>query len=105
MSGENHPLFGKLHFAETKAKISLANKGMSNLMFSQSHSEKTKLALSIAKKGGTIFVYDTNGSLVNSFCSTRKAAEFFNCTHPTIKKHYSNGKLYKKLWIFSTVLK
>ena len=66
-------------------------------------SEETKM--SVVKGGRTIYVYDTNDLLVNSFCSVRKAAEFFNCTHPTIKKHCLNGKLYKKLWIFSTVLK
>jgi group I intron endonuclease len=85
--------------------MSIAKKGEDNPNFEKNLSTETIVKMSVAKGGGTIFVYDTNGSLVNSFCSTRKAAEFFNCTHPTIKKHYSNGKLYKKLWIFSTVLK
>ena len=48
--------------------------------------EGAKAKISIAKGGGTIFVYDPIGSLVNIFCSTRKAAEIFNCTHPTIAK-------------------
>jgi hypothetical protein len=40
--------------------------------------------MSVAKGGSTIYVYDSQGSLVNSFSSARKAAVHFKCSYPTI---------------------
>jgi hypothetical protein len=37
--------------------------------------------MSIAKGGGTIFVYNTEGSLENTFTSARNAAEEYDTTH------------------------
>lgn len=66
-TGGNNLMFGKTHSAETKAKMSETRKG-----------KKTHLAETIAKisttQGTAIFVFDTVGTLVNSFSSTRKAA-------------------------------
>jgi hypothetical protein len=42
--------------------------------------------MSVAK-GTAIYVYDSNGTLVNTFSSGRKAAEHFDCSHPTIFKY------------------
>src|SRR5574338_36657 len=83
-SGENHPLFGvtgeyhprgflgKTHTPDTIAKIG-------------------------ASLGTTIYVYNSQGSLVNSFSSSRKAAKFFNCTDPTIMKYARNGELFRTM--------
>jgi group I intron endonuclease len=88
-SGENHPLFGatgenhprgflgKIHTTETLTKIS------------------TSL-------GTTIYVYNSQGLLVYTFSSSRKAAKFFNCSDPTIMKYARNGEIFKGLWILST---
>jgi len=94
-TGENHPMFGrtgenhpgKSHSEETKVLISLANKG-------KIRSAETIAKISVAKGGGTIYVYDSQGSLVNIFSSTRGAAEFFNCSHITIAKYVKNNLLF-----------
>ena len=62
LTGENHHLFGLLHSIASRVKINEA-------------------------KGTTIFVYDTQSSLVNTFNSANKAAKFFNCSHTTILKN------------------
>jgi hypothetical protein len=50
-------------------------------------------------KGTAILVYSSNKStLVNTFSSARKAAEFFNSAHNTIFKFANNGKLFKDKW-------
>jgi hypothetical protein len=57
--------------------------------------------MSVAK-GTAIYVYDSNGTLVNTFSSGRKAAEHFDCSHPTILKYSINGLVFKGQWILST---
>jgi group I intron endonuclease len=105
---------GFKHSEETKAKISLANTGEKNSMFGiyltgeknsmfgKTHSIETLDKMSIAK-GTAIYVYDTQGSLVYTFSSARKAAEFFDCSYPTILKFAKNGLFFKKEWILSTI--
>jgi group I intron endonuclease len=115
--GEKHPFFGFTHSAETKSKMSEAQKridrtgknhpmygitGENNPMFGISLSNETITKMSIARGGGTIYVYDLQGTLVNSFSSARKAAEFFNCHHPAIVKHMKSGKLFQDKWILSS---
>lgn len=86
------------HSEEIIAKTS----GKNNHMYGKIHSIETIEKMSIAKGGRTIYVYDTNDLLVNSFCSARKAAEFFNSSHPTIKRYCSNSNLFQGKWILST---
>jgi hypothetical protein len=81
---------------ETKLKISEAIKGIPK-------TEGHKTNLSIVKGGGTIFVYDTQGSLVNSFSSARKAAEHFKSSHPTIVRYVKNGQLFQDKWKLSII--
>ena len=82
-AGDLNPFFGQTHSAETKAKMSLANYG-------RAHSAETKAKMSVVRKGiakteetkakislvkgSSIFVYNLDGSLVNTFCSARKAS-------------------------------
>lgn len=109
--GENHPFFGQIHSIETLAKMSLAKKGtpkteehkalMSEAMKGIAKTEEHKAKISIAK-GVRIYVYSSNKcTILNSFSSSRKAAEFFKCSHPTINIYVKNGKLFKKQWILS----
>src|SRR5690349_14154551 len=65
MSGENHPMFGRTRSSETKQKISFAKKGIA-----KSEEHKAKIS---ATKGTAIFVYDVNGTLINTFSSARQA--------------------------------
>src|SRR5690606_31581361 len=99
--GENHPMFGNTHSAQTKAKISEAKLGENHPMFGKSHSAESILKLSIANGGGTIYIYDTQGLLVNSFSSARKTAEYFNCNHKTIMRYVRNNKLFQDKWYLS----
>lgn len=95
-------ILGYFHSEEILAKTS----GKNNHMYGKTHSVETKMkmseSISIAKGGGTIFVYDTNGSLVNSFNSARKAAVHFNSSHATIKRYCLNRALFQNKWILST---
>jgi group I intron endonuclease len=89
MTGENHPLFGKT--------------GENSPNFGKNHSSETKLKMSLAK-GTVIYLYDSHGSLVNTFPSARKASEHFNVSCPTILKYVRNGRIFKNQWFFSTFL-
>lgn len=80
ISGAKHPNFGKVASAETKAKMSAA-------------------------QGTTIFVYNSEGSLVNTFTSARKAGIFFNCSPTTIKKYVISGELFQGKIILSITAK
>jgi len=44
-------------------------------MFGETHTTEIITRMSYVKGGGTVFVYDTQGTLVNTFSSARKAAE------------------------------
>jgi len=96
MSGENHPFFGKTHLPESISKMSEAKKGKQ-----QSPEHRAKLS---AAQGTTIFVYDTNGTLVNTFSSAREAAKHLETFHSTITRYTKNGKILQEKWILSTSL-
>jgi group I intron endonuclease len=95
---------GKSLSIETIAKIREANVGENHPMFGKIHSKETKALMSVAK-GTAIFVYDSNGLLVNKFSSANAAAKEYNCHHYTILSYAKSGKLFKKEWIFSMVEK
>jgi hypothetical protein len=114
--GEKHPNFGKTFSVETKALMSDAHKGktlsaetkalISKSLMGKTVSEETKARMSIAQvKGTAIYVYDLEGVLLHNFPSARKAAEFFNCNHHTIKRYALNGLTFKENWVVSTSLK
>lgn len=87
------------HSAETKAliseAISLAQSGEKNSMFGKTHSAETKTKIS-ATQGTAIYIYDLDGSLVNSFTSVRKAALHFDVSNTTILKYVLNKNILKK---------
>lgn len=101
--------FGLTHSEETKAKISAKIKEVlsdsairTKMNVPKSEEHKAKLS---AVKGTAIFVYDINGTLINTFSSFREAAIFFNSSHPTISKYSINGELFQGKWILSTSAK
>ena len=49
-------------------------------------------------KGTAIYVYDTQGTLVNTFSSARKAAEVLGTNNHTIMKYARNGNIFKNKW-------
>jgi len=89
---------------ETKAKMSLANKGKSPVNKGLSPSAETCIKLS-ATKGTAIFVYDLNDLLVISFTSAKKAAKHFSSNHSTILKYASSKKTFKGQWVLSLTAK
>lgn len=97
LSGENHPNFGQ-YPSMSMALISEVSSGIPK-------TEETKALMSIAKGVGTIYVYDTQGSLVNTFTSAREAGKELNTSHQTILKYVRNGKLFRNEWILSTFKK
>lgn len=105
-SGDNHPMFGKCRSAETLAKISESLKGDNHPrgFLGKSHSAETLTRMSIAKGAGTIYVYDSQGSLVNTFSSAREAGKEFDTHHQTILKYARNGNIFKDKWKLSTSL-
>jgi len=109
--GENHPRFGIFLSADIIANMSKAQKSIDRTgqknprgMLGRIHTSDTLAKMSIAKGVGTIFVYDTQGSLVNTFISARKAAVFFNTNHQIIMRYVRNGGIFKEQWILSRSL-
>lgn len=80
-----------------KAKISKAHKG-------KVHSSDTLAKISAAR-GTTIYVYDSNNFLVNTFNSATLASKFFKCSKTTILRYANNGKLFKGQQILSFTAK
>jgi len=103
ITGENHPLFGKSHTPETILKMSEAKIGNNHPLFGKNHTTLSKAKMSSAK-GTPIYVYVIQGTLVNTFSSARKAAEYFNCNHKIILKHAKKGLLFKDQWVLSIKL-
>jgi len=110
-AGEIHPMFGQTHSDNTKALISVIHLGktlsastkilISKIHKGKKHSSETKAKMSIAK-GTAIYVYDSQGTLVNSFSSARKAAEALESNYYTILKYAKNGNIFKDKWKLST---
>jgi group I intron endonuclease len=101
-SGKNHFNFGKTISTETKASPGEALSGDNHPRYGKFHSTETVAKISAARGGGIIFVYDSKGSLHNTFTSAREAGIYFNCTHSTILKYSRNGLMFKGQWILST---
>jgi hypothetical protein len=91
---------GYKHTPESLAKFS----GENNRMFGKFHPPESVSKISIARGGGTIYVYDSQGSLVNTFSSTREAGKEFDVHHKTIMRYEINGKLFKDKWKLSLSL-
>ena len=71
MKGEEHPLYGKHHSAETKAKIGRAASkriGDKNAFFGKTHTEESKAKMSEARKAATT---ETTRKLISESAKTR----------------------------------
>jgi group I intron endonuclease len=120
--GKNSALFGRVHSEETKALMSIKklSAGDKNHNFGRTlseetkelirlraqgriHSEETK-ALMSQKHGDPINIYEkVSGefSLIGSFVSRRKAAQFLEISAGTVTRYMQSGKLFKDKYKFS----
>jgi len=98
MIGINH---GRTHSKDTLALMSKALSGENHGFLGKTHSPETVAKISISKGGGSIYVYDTQGILINSFTSARKAALHFECSQNTILKYAKDGNIFKDKWKLS----
>lgn len=97
-TGKNHPYYGKTHFSETKTLMSLTRLGKNNSMFGRTHSAESKAKMG-AIQGNIIFVYNSDGSLANTFTLIRKAKKYFNCSPSTIQRYVYTNQLFQDKWI------
>lgn len=110
-TGKNNPRFGQTLSSETKAKISEAHLGkpksdvtkakMSQARQGKNLSTETIAKMSVVKGGGTIYVYNLEGTIENSFTSARKAGLYFNVSQNTIIKYARNSLIFKDKWRLS----
>lgn len=102
---------GFKHSPESKKKMSAIKSGKT---ISQSTKNKISATLTgkitsrgsrdeISRVNGTIiFVYSSHNQLLYSFHSFRRTpTEFFNCSHPTIRKYVRSGEIFKDKFILS----
>lgn len=89
---------GSKHTPESLAKFSGANnpRGMLGKCHSAEAIDKIR-----ASQGTAIFVYDSQGSLVNTFSSAREAGKEFDAHHQTIMKYVRNGNIFQEKWYLS----
>lgn len=88
----NNPNFGKFLSIETKTLMSKAKIGVNHPLYGKFHSAETKNKISISS-GQVIYVYSSDKfTLINTFNSSRKAAEFFECSKDTILKYSAPQK-------------
>lgn len=61
--------------------------------------------MSIAKGRSLIFVYSSDKTtLLYTFYSARKAAEYLGTNHQAIMRYIRNGEIFKEQWFLSTSL-
>jgi group I intron endonuclease len=109
ITGKDHPRFGISLSDDIINNMSEAQKkvdrtGGNNPMYGKQHCSETIAKMSIVKGGGIIYVYDLQGSLINSFSSARKAAKFFSTNHQAIMRYVRNGEIFKEQWKLSSTL-
>lgn len=95
LSGGRHPNYGKSLSEETKQKISNANIG--NI-----HTEESKIKISEARQGKckgdnnhnskTIYQYDLNGNLLQTFTSSGEAIQILNKKNGANIRKCANGE-------------
>ena len=90
-------MLGRIVSLEIKALISLTKSGKNHPMFGKTRNTEVKEKIS-ATQGSAIFVYDSQGSLVNTFISVRKAVLHFDVSKTTILKYTQNGEIFKEQW-------
>ena len=93
--GKDSAFFGKEHSEETKYKISLSKLG-------STHSQDIKDKIS-KSMGTTIYVYDLNYNLLNSFTSATRAGKHFKSKTHTIIKYAGSNVIFRKEYILSFI--
>lgn len=101
--GKNHPLYGKVVSLFTKVLISLTIKGENHPLYGTIRSLETREKINKAR-GIIIYVYSLDNSIIHTFDSYRKIAEFFKVHHKTISRYIKSSKLFQNKWKLSTSL-
>ena len=125
-SGANHPMYGKTHTPDTRAKISDSISGANNHMYGRTGALNPlygKVPASAFQSGAnnpmygrtgplntmygkvpanaiTIDVYDLDNVLVHSFPSQVAAAKWLNIPRTTFQKFLSSGKVWNNQYKF-----
>ena len=97
--GINHNFFGKSHSHETRVKISESLK--SSLMFSNSvklrpafRTNETKLNLSLRSHGVGVIILDKSNNVINKFPTTISTAKHFKISVRTVGRYLDKNILY-----------
>jgi group I intron endonuclease len=97
-ANENNPFFGKAHKEETKELMRQAALG-------RKHSDETLLKMSIVR-GNPVNIYEKCSNegwkLIGSFVSTRRAANFLDISHSTVRRYMNSGEIFKDRYKFSS---
>lgn len=80
--------------SETKEKISKSISGDKHSLYGNTHSVETRRKMSKAK-GTSIFVYNLDLQLIETFTSATMAAQYFKCSPHTIMKYARLEKFFQ----------
>lgn len=97
--GSNNPMFGKEKSKEFIENMLKDKKGINNPMFGKIKSEET-----LAKIRKTVYVYNSDKTLINFYESVGLAVKDLHISSETIKKYKDTGKTYKNLYFYSQKL-
>jgi group I intron endonuclease len=103
-SPANHPMYGKTHTPESRAKMSDSQKLVDRS--GANHPMYGKVPASAFQSGHvpanamTINVYDIDNVLVHSFPSQVAAAEWLGVNQSTVSRYIKSGKVWNNLYRF-----
>ena len=99
-TGENNPMFGKMHSVETRAKISGALSGEKHPLYGVVRSDESKKKMSEANGLGVNVLNTDTGEMV-SYSSIRMAAAGISCSAWTVSQYLKSGKLFRGVYKLS----
>lgn len=98
----NHPMFGKTHSPETKAKMS--RPGSLNSRYGVKLSQETKNLISKARSKRPVFIFDLEGNLVNQFINSVQAGEWLGIHKGTVGRYIKSGKVWNNKYYIKSSL-
>jgi len=99
---------GQSHTEETKAKISTTKKGhfvsegTKALMSTRMQGENNPNYGKVAANAAAVLVYNTDGTLVQSFSSQSAAAKFFGIDRSNISRYIKSGRTFRENFVLKT---
>jgi len=116
-------MFGKTHTNETKALLTLYNKGDKNPMFGKTHTDETKLKIKLSlmkrfqnkKESKSSFVktvldknkigiFNENLELIETFSDGMAMSKKYNIPKSTLYRYLKTGKLYNKKYFIKKII-